>query len=192
MVDTRSTLENDTHEGDAENLIYRIVVVGDPQVGKTSLIRRACQNRFEAEAIGTSLRKENVLVGLIAAVPVTLDIFESTDYRRTPPQILFADTLAVVMVYDVTSPVSFFGLYRWKQEVQRIRSNMPLVVAGNKNDLPSIVPMSEAQGWATFEGIRFMSVSAATGEGVAEIFQQAGQLAHEYHDLLNNQWSLSR
>lgn len=190
MVDTRSTLENDTH--DAENLIYRIVVVGDPQVGKTSLIRRACQNRFEAEAIGTALRKENVLVGLVEEVPVTLDIYESTDYRRTPPQVLFADTLAVVMVYDVTSPVSFFGLYRWKQEVQRIRSNMPLVVVGNKNDLPSIVPMSEAQGWATFEGIRFMSVSAATGEGVAEIFRQAGQLAHEYHDLLHNQWSLSR
>ncbi|MBZ0316430.1 MAG: GTP-binding protein [Anaerolineae bacterium] len=190
MVDTRSTLEND--KGDAENLIYRIVVVGDPQVGKTSLIRRACQNRFEAEAIGTSLHKDNVLVGLVAEVPVTLDIFESTDYRRTPPQILFADTLAVVMVYDVTSPVSFFGLYRWKQEVQRIRSNMPLVVVGNKNDLPSIVPMSEAQGWATFEGIRFMSVSAATGEGVAEIFRQAGQLAHEHHDLLNHQWSLSR
>ncbi len=192
MVDDRSTIQGQNELGRDENPVYKIVVVGDQQVGKTSLMRRVCENQFGTHPIGTSLRKENVLVGLVDEVPVTLELFESTDYRRTPPQDLFEDALTVVMVYDVTSPVSFFGLYRWKQEVQRIRSNMPLVVVGNKHDLPSIVPMSEAQGWATFEGIRFMSVSAATGEGVGEIFRQAGQLAHESLDVLNKQWSRLR
>ncbi|MBI5929673.1 MAG: GTP-binding protein [Chloroflexi bacterium] len=188
MIDEKSP----THD---DKPIYKIVVVGDTQVGKTSLIRRACENRFDAhriEAIGTSLRKENILVGLTEEVPVTLDIYESTDYRRVSPQILYADVLAAVMVYDVTSPVSFFGLYRWKQEIQRAYSTIPLIAVGNKNDLTSIVPMSEAQGWATFEGIRFMNASAATGEGVAEIFQQTAQLAYEYQDALQNQWSYLR
>lgn len=180
-----------------KNPIYKVVVVGDGQVGKTNLIRRYCENRFEAkgiQAIGSFLRKEKVLLEDEAGNPMfaTLHFYESSDYRKISPDALYGDALGVVMVYDVTSPVSFFSLYRWKQEIQRALAGMPLVVVGNKNDLPSIVPMSEAQGWATFEGIRFMNASAATGEGVNAVFEQVARFAHDFREVMETQRSFFR
>jgi small GTP-binding protein len=177
--------------------IYKVVVVGDGQVGKTNLIRRYCENRFESkgvQAIGSFLRKEKVPVQdeVGNSSLVTLHLYESSDYRKISPDALYGDALGVVMVYDVTSPVSFFSLYRWKQEIQRTLAGMPLVVVGNKNDLPSIVPMSEAQGWATFEGIRFMNASAATGEGVNAVFEQVARFAHDFREVMETQRSFFR
>jgi small GTP-binding protein len=96
--------------------------------------------------------------------------------------ISFRDTFyrgahAVALVYDVTSPPSFFDLTHWHDEIQSTVPLVPMVVIGNKSDLYAIVPSDEARGWAKSLNMPFLLTSAATGENVNAFFAGLAYLA---------------
>ena len=84
------------------------------------------------------------------------------------------------MVFDVTSPPSFFNLASWNKEVRRAIPGVPIAVIANKSDQEAIVPLPEAQGWATMQGYPFIATSAKTGENVDAMFRGLAQLAHQH------------
>jgi len=61
---------------------------------------------------------------------------------------------------------------KWIQEAdESIGTRVPLLVVGNKTDLPDrAVPSDEAKRWAEDNGFLYMESSAKTGDGVADMF----------------------
>jgi hypothetical protein len=94
--------------------------------------------------------------------------------------------LAAALIYDVTSPATFFNLPRWRDEVLASMPGLPLAVIGNKLDLGPVVPPAEAEGWARYEGkMPFLQASALTGENVEQLFQGLAYLAYKRREALN-------
>jgi small GTP-binding protein len=105
----------------------------------------------------------------------------------------YAGTLAVALIYDATSPATFFNLARWRDDVRAIIPNVPMCVIGNKMDLGPVVPPAEAEGWARFEGqMPFLQTSALTGDNVEAFFQGLAYLAHKYHETLKEHEKIRR
>jgi len=166
---------------------YKVLLVGDGNVGKTSLVRRFCEGKFEESrilTIGVDFQIKIVQLGEKTIRLSIWDVAGQERFRAFRDQ-FYAGTLAVALIYDSTSPATFFNLARWRDEVRSIIPNVPTCVIGNKMDLGPVVPPAEAEGWARFEGqMPFLQTSALTGENVEAFFQGLGYLAHKYHGTL--------
>jgi small GTP-binding protein len=171
----------------SEPPIYKVLLVGDGNVGKTSLVRRFCEGQFEESRILTIGVDFQIKVVQLGEKTIRLSIWDVAGqerFRALRDQ-FYAGTLAVALVYDVTSPATFFNLTRWREEIRASIPSVPLCVIGNKVDLGPVVPPGEAEGWAKFEGqMPFLQTSALTGENVEKFFQGLAYLAHKHHDVL--------
>jgi small GTP-binding protein len=166
---------------------YKVLLVGDGNVGKTSLVRRFCEGKFEESrilTIGVDFQTKDVQLGERTIRLSIWDVAGQGRFRAFRDQ-FYAGTLAVALVYDVTAPATFFNLTRWREEVRASIPGVPACVIGNKVDLGPVVPPAEAEGWAKFEGqMPFLQTSALTGEKVEEFFQGLAFLAHKQHEAL--------
>ena len=159
--------------------MYKVVIAGDGNVGKTSLVRRYCEGKFDQSRIitlGVDFQTKLVNVG---GNTVKLSIWDVAGQDRF---LSFRDTFyrgahAVALVYDVTAPASFFNLMHWRDEIQSAVPLVPMVVIGNKSDLYHVIPPEEAKGWAKSLNMPFLSTSAATGDHVDEFFAGLAYLA---------------
>lgn len=94
----------------------------------------------------------------------------------------YDDVRATIVVYDIANESTFqdldfwFGLVEYNMP-KKIEKDMPLILVGNKRDLPDVnpaqrtVPQSRAQNVADQHKCHhFMETSAKTGDGVDEVF----------------------
>ncbi|MBN1563786.1 MAG: GTP-binding protein [Anaerolineae bacterium] len=171
----------------SESPIYKVLLVGDGNVGKTSLVRRYCDGKFDESrilTIGVDFQIKTVKLGKHEIRLSIWDVAGQDRFRRFRDQ-FYAGTMAVALVYDATSPATFFDLRSWRDEVRNVVPGVPMVVIGNKSDLGPVVPPGEAEGWAKFEGqMPFLATSALTGQNVAELFQGLAYLAHKHAENL--------
>ncbi len=167
--------------------IHKVLLVGDGNVGKTSLVRRFCEGKFEDSrilTIGVDFQVKTVQLGERTMRLSIWDVAGQDRFRAFRDQ-FYAGTLAVALVYDVTAPATFFNLTRWREEVLASVPGVPMVVIGNKKDLGPVVPPGEAEGWARFEGkMPFLQTSALTGEKVEDLFQGLAYLAYKHKETL--------
>jgi small GTP-binding protein len=157
--------------------VYKILVIGDDHVGKTSLIRRAIVGAMDAP-LPTSTAFQSKLV-TVGSETVKLLVWDMGDQSRfwEIRETFYKTAHAAVLVYDVTSPSSFFNLMHWRDETQSSVPLIPTFVAGNKIDLVNVVPPEEVQGWSRSLGMRFLLTSAKTGEQVEPLFQALAEAA---------------
>ncbi|MBI5958205.1 MAG: GTP-binding protein [Chloroflexi bacterium] len=172
----------------SEPPIYKVVLVGDGNVGKTSLVRRFCEGKFEESrilTIGVDFQIKTVQLGERTLRLSIWDVAGQDRFRTFRDQ-FYSGTLAAGLIYDVTSPATFFNLPRWRDEVLASVPGVPMVVIGNKSDLGPVVPPTEAEGWARFEGrMPFLQTSALTSENVEQFFQGLAYLAYKRREALN-------
>jgi small GTP-binding protein len=160
---------------------FKVVVAGDGNVGKTSLIRRWCEGKFEASRVMTiGVDFQTKLVALPEG-PVKLSIWDMAGQERFQSLRtgFYRGSRAVALVYDVTEAASLEGLRRWRQEINVAVSRVRYVVVGNKVDLPRALLVEEGRRLADEIGAPYLETSAATGEGVPALFEALARLASE-------------
>lgn len=159
---------------------YRVVLLGDPFVGKTALIGRFIENERPAnynETIGAAF---HTFTQKINDKSVTLQIWDTAGhekYRALGP-VYYRNACAGILVYDVTNRRSFENLPQWVQSFREsVNQNVPLFIVGNKVDLEDELQVDVAQGqqFAQESNFRFFSTSALTGFNVNFLFQKVAE-----------------
>ena len=163
--------------------VYKIVLIGDANVGKTSLVRRYCENTFRetrVETIGIDFQSHTVQLNEDETVCLVIwDVAGQERFSGFRDQ-YYTGALAVALVYDVTYPDSFHNLNVWQQELQHAIPGVPALVVGNKVDLELSVAPDEAEAWATEYDYPFVLLSAKTGENVDTMFIRLAEMAHQH------------
>jgi small GTP-binding protein len=159
--------------------LLKVVIAGDGAVGKTSLIRRYCEGKFQASrvaTIGVDFATQQVQLETGA---VKLSIWDMAGQERfaVVREGFYRGSRAAALVYDVTDPQSLTDLARWRKEVLRSAPGQKLVVVGNKADLPRTVPAKTGQAFADSVGANFVETSALSGGGVSALFETLARLA---------------
>ncbi|KAM4558108.1 ras-related protein Rab-33B [Odontesthes bonariensis] len=139
------------HDG-TQARIFKIIVIGDSNVGKTCLTYRFCGGTFlkNPEAtIGVDFRERTVELD---GERVKLQIWDTAGqerFRKSMVEHYYRSVHAVIFVYDVTSLCSFESIPEWIEECSRhaVGPQVPRIMVGNKCDLRERreVPTSTAQ-----------------------------------------------
>ena len=163
--------------------VYKVVLIGDANVGKTSLVRRYCENTFRetrVETIGIDFQSHTVELNDEESVCLVIwDVAGQERFSGFRDQ-YYMGALAVALVYDITYPPSFENLNVWQQEFQRAIPGVPALLVGNKTDLEMTVDPSEAEAWAAGYDYPFALVSAKTSENVDAMFMRLAEMAHQH------------
>ncbi|MBY8991373.1 MAG: GTP-binding protein [Candidatus Lokiarchaeota archaeon] len=169
-----------------QEMIYKIIVIGDPAVGKTSLLTNFCGDKFKYEyepTVGVNITKQKITVknDMGKDTDIYLMIWDIAGqpqfYMLHRPYFNGAD--GMILVYDVTRSSSFSNVNNWySTAVKYGLSGVPRVLIGNKIDLKDekkiILPMAEHLSQKL--NAPFFETSALTGESVAEMFFKIGEL----------------
>ncbi|URD80967.1 Ras family [Musa troglodytarum] len=157
------------------NLTFKLVLLGDGRVGKTSLVLRYVNNVFsekqEATVQAFYLKKHLVIEG----VPVTLSIWDTAGQERFHAlgPIYYRDADAALLVYDITDNDTFLRVRKWVKELQQMASkDIIMGIAANKSDLvrSKKYDIQEAESYAATIGSKIFVTSAKSGTGVDEVF----------------------
>lgn len=132
-------MQKKTKSDDIEvNKTIKVLCLGDGAVGKTSLIRRFAQNKFEKsylETLGVDITDKIVSVEGNNLKLVIWDI-AGQDRYKTYRSAFYQGTEALIVVADVTNPTTFDNLPQWKKEIdQFVGVQIPTIFLANKCDL---------------------------------------------------------
>lgn len=160
--------------------VFKIIVIGDPAVGKTSLINRFIQDTFEAdykETIGTNILRKTVKMGDIIVNLTLWDIAGQerwTDMRH----VYYQGSTGCIMVYDVSRPITFKHIEDyWFPDFKNFckEEKVPVILIANKNDMPAKLKRVDSFKGNELGGrvnaLRFLETSALTGQNVEEAFK---------------------
>lgn len=167
---------------------YKVVVVGDSTVGKTSLLFRLKNDRFNGinqSTIGCEFFAHTVSLDSddprhTRNVKLLLwDTAGQEEFRSFTPNFL-RGAAACLMCYDLTNIDSFRHITGWLKDVHDTCTNaVPVALIGTKADLTEDRAVSRDDIAACAQKINAFTnkeTSAKTGEGVCNLFEEVGQM----------------
>jgi len=167
---------------------YKLIFLGDQYVGKSSILNRFYQDKFEQDyqaTIGLDFHSKNVTIN---GNPVRLLLYDTAGQEKFKSLIpmYIRDANIILVVYDITSKDSFTHTEHWVNETKDLkREDAIFVLVGNKTDLEEnrVVQVKEAEDFANEKGFLFHEVSAKTGENVEELFNNKifPEMARKYN-----------
>lgn len=154
---------------------FKLVLLGESAVGKSSLVLRFVKGQFhdyQESTIGAAFLTQTVCLD---DTTVKFEIWDTAGQERyhSLAPMYYRGAQAAIVVYDVTNPDTFNRAKSWVKELQRQASpNIVIALAGNKADLTAkhAVDFEEARAYAEENALLFMETSAKTAKNVAEIF----------------------
>lgn len=168
----------DSAEDEPEQVQYKVILLGDGAVGKTSIAMRFTQDHFAAsykQTIGLDFFIKRI--SLPGGQQVALQIWDiggqSIGGKMIGNYIYGAH--AVLLCYDITSYQSFQDLEDWYRLVRRtfVGASLPVVaLVGNKADLTHLrtVKKSKHDQFCDENDARSFLVSAKNGENINTCF----------------------
>jgi small GTP-binding protein len=158
---------------------FKVTVIGDGMVGKTSLIKKFTQGSFREEYIKTIGAQFSVYNAEINGDKIRLlfwDIAGQDDFNFLRPS-FYRDTAAAIIVYALEEnnlgTDSFKNIVRWHEDLKQYCTDIPVVVFANKVDLVNENDLDESEIQEVIEQRDFLGyfkTSAKTGQGVIEAF----------------------
>jgi len=155
---------------------FKLVLLGESAVGKSSLVLRFVKDQFDdyrESTIGAAFLTQTVT--LEDQTVVKFEIWDTAGqerYKSLAPM-YYRNANCAVVVYDITQTNSLEKAKSWIRELQR-QADPAIVIAlcGNKTDLEARrqVTQEEAQRYAEEEGLLWFETSAKSGAGVADVF----------------------
>lgn len=172
------------------DLSFKILLIGDSGVGKSSLLVSFISNAVDdlAPTIGVDFKIKTLTVG---GKRLKLTIWDTAGQERfrTLTSSYYRGAQGIILVYDVTRRESFTNLSDvWAKEVELYSNNQDCVkmLVGNKVDKESERAVTREEGIALAKelGSLFLECSAKTRENVQHCFEELALKIMEVPSLL--------
>ena len=168
---------------------HKVVFIGNPTAGKTSLLNRICNDKFEPNydsTIGVDFFTKTVFYNETIFKLQLWDSAGQEKYRALIPSYIRGASI-IFLIYDLSHHESFEAISNWLGFVNQYtnKEQVKLVLVGNKKDLERKVTHEEGQKLAQKEGMLFYETSAKTGEGVIDMFFGSFALIDFFNDKRN-------
>lgn len=154
---------------------FKVVLLGEGSVGKTSLVTRYIKNTFNERHV-TTIQASFLSKRLnIEGQRVTLNIWDTAGQERFHAlgPIYYRDSNGALLVYDITDNNSFVKVKNWVKELRsQLGTTVTLAIVGNKIDLERsrAVSKEEALAYAQSVGAKHYNTSAKLNQGLDELF----------------------
>ena len=157
----------------------RVILLGNSNVGKTTLLKNILPDNAELQHPGNTAcaRFYYYATGDSQA---QIEICDTAGMERyhSLASVFSREAAAGIIVFDLADPSSFDDVERWRELL--LEGALPGVVwvlVGNKSDLPQTVDALRLKDFVESAGVQFYRVSAKTGQGVHELFDDVAKMA---------------
>ena len=115
----------------------KIIIVGDSNVGKTSLVKMIRNKEFEEKHIHTL----GVEVSVLRIQNNTLNTWDTSGSERFGGgrEGYYIGAKGAIIMFDVTNIDSYNNLLSWYTKVRNVCGDIPIVICGNKIDNEEII-----------------------------------------------------
>ena len=158
---------------------FKVVLVGESGVGKTSIITQFIDQTFQEDqqsTTGGTFSTKSVVCDNGKTLKFEIWDTAGQERYRSLTKMFYKDANAAVLVYDITRKDSFEELQNyWAEQIKESSpSNIILAVAANKSDLfnKEAVDEDEARKFAESLGAIYASTTATTVESINDLFIQ--------------------
>ncbi|XP_034029926.1 ras-related protein Rab-42b [Thalassophryne amazonica] len=177
---------------------FRIIMLGDSTVGKSSLLKRYTEDLFMEESmtetVGVDFYVHFLEVEL--GVRIKLQFWDTAGQERfrSVTRSYYRNSVGGLLVFDMTSRASFDHIKNWHSEVcEQVRPHKVIfILVAHKSDRDEhgerAVSQEEAQKLAAQLGIPYVETSAKTGQNIKEAFELLTRQV--YQGLLNGEVKL--
>ena len=156
---------------------FKVILVGDTNVGKTSIIRRYTKGQFCNINLTTVANSFSNKIININDQNINLQIWDTAGQERyrAISEIFFRNTDAIIFVYDITSKKSFDEIsnFWYNYTLKDQSSDVISALAANKVDLFDKEEVNEDEGrnFAEEKNFIFYLTSAKNGTGIDNLFK---------------------
>ena len=167
-----------------ENKIkLKFLILGDTDVGKTSLLLKYIDNFFPEShlaTIGVEFKSKDVE---IQGYKIHLQLWDTAGQERfrSITKSYFRSANGIIFVYDITDKKTFKNVKDWVKDSESHDTGFKRILLGNKFDLQNKrqVQFKEAKDWADKKQIEIMEVSAKLGTNVNKAIMRLAEICLE-------------
>jgi small GTP-binding protein len=178
------------NDHDAVTHNFKVIVLGDSGVGKSSIISRFVSDKFSFcpdATIGVSFCIKSVTVG---QETINLQVWDTAgqEIYRAVTRSYYRNSDCAILVCDLTKPLSFDSLSYWIRDIQMLApEKCKIVIVGNKVDLsPRAVSLEALQELGDGIASPVFETSAKSGSNIRELFEECALIVYtgsqEGHD----------
>ncbi|XP_077997440.1 ras-related protein Rab-5B-like [Glandiceps talaboti] len=154
---------------------FKLIVIGNSSVGKTSLITRFVDGEFSTKQRTTITATQFAKSIRLTGTTIRFEIWDTAGQERynSMSQMYYRGSRAAVVVYDITDEKTFARAKAWVNELRSlVGQNIIIALVGNKTDLAykRMIEYEEAKAYAEDTNAIFMETSAKQATNVDEIF----------------------
>ena len=166
---------------DDYDFLYKLVLVGDMNVGKTFLLSRYVKGQVPKNTgptIGVEFATKTVPLEAGGTVKAQIWDTAGQERYRAITTAHYRRAVGALLVYDITQEKTFQSVKRWVEELRdHAEPDIIIMLVGNKSDLVEKSPeqrevlLETAQQMASAGGMLFIETSAVNGVKVKEAFE---------------------
>ena len=173
--------------------LFKLVIIGDASTGKSSLLRRYCENDFSETYVCTiGVDFQLKILKMNDQQIVKLQIWDTAGQERfkVMTKSYYRSAKACLIVYDITRKETFENVKVWCEQYMQnnsggARSKQNIVILGNKRDLTEQrqVEFEAGEKLAEEIGCQFFEVSAKVdGDEISRIFFSLAEILLQNED----------
>ena len=176
------------------DFFLKVEVVGDTDVGKTSLIRKLITNEFDENYNPTKGYEFHSYLIKVNGTIIKFQIWDMCGEENYRPNLfrLYRNAHLGILVYSICSRESFDNLDNWIKQLRAHAPNSKIILLGNKNDLKDKRVVSYEEGKNIYEkyNLEYFTEISAFDDFSSPNFMEMGAISF-YKDYENNGNDLS-
>ena len=161
-------------------LNLKILIVGDSNVGKTSILLKYIDGKYPDEHVSTIGVENKIKNFEYKGFKVRLQIWDTVGQERfhSITYNYFHNSDGIIFVYDITNHKSFEGVKNWIKEAEEFEDSFKRILLGNKCDLidQREVTKEEVEDYCNEKNIELFETSAKIDINLKEVFDKIIEL----------------
>jgi len=141
---------------------FKLVLVGDGGVGKSTFVKRHLTGEFEKRYVPTLGVEVHNLRFITNYGPIVFNVWDTAGQEKFGGlrDGYYIHSQCAVAMFDVTSRVTYASVPKWYHDIQRTCGDIPVVLVGNKVDAPERQLKAQQITFHRKRGIQYYDMSA--------------------------------
>lgn len=169
-----------------EDIEYKLILIGDAGVGKTTFIKRHLTGEFEKKYRATFGSANSHLRFSTNYGKITFNIQDIAGQEKLESLRgnIYIGSQCAILMFDRTSIVSYRNIRQWHSDLIRVCGSIPMVLCGNCIDIANLKVKAEDISFHHEKNIVYYDISAKSNYNLEKPFLYLARSLSGHHDLV--------